>query len=307
MVKWNMQKMYNYCKEYNLDLPKDNQTYTKAQDKYIYICPKHGEYYRSWSKHKDRKICGKCKIINKNKKEFIRKCKEGNKDLPMSEYKDSHTKVKFMCKICNSVYFQTPDVHLRCSGSGCSSCGNDIISRKLSFDNEYYVKLCVNNNIDIPIEKYKNMNTRIKHKCSICGNEYKISPYEHLRGYGCPLHKYSKGENLILNFLNKNNIKYIFQNKFEDLKNISYLSYDFYLPDYNILIEYQGIQHYKPTSFGDKGTKKVYNKFLIQKEHDRLKKEYAKNNGYNLLCIPYTYDNQEKINKFLELYINNDK
>ena len=70
------------------------------------------------------------------------------------------------------------------------------------------------------------------------------------------------------------------------------LSYDFYLIDYNILIEYQGLQHekYKP------GFHKSEKDFEYQQEHDRRKKEYAQNNNINLLEIWYwDYDNVEKI------------
>ena len=51
-TKWNMKLMYDYCKEHNYDLPKDNQTYTNLHNKYIYVCPKHGEYLQEWNKHR---------------------------------------------------------------------------------------------------------------------------------------------------------------------------------------------------------------------------------------------------------------
>ena len=57
------------------------------------------------------------------------------------------------------------------------------------------------------------------------------------------------------------------------------------------MIEYQGQQHYYPVNiYGGE------EKFEIQQEHDRRKREYAKSNGYNLLEIPYyDYDNIEEI------------
>ena len=64
----------------------------------------------------------------------------------------------------------------------------------------------------------------------------------------------------------------------------SLLSYDFYLPDYNKLIEYQGKQHeYAVDWFG--GEKQLEK----QKAYDALKREYAKINGYDLIEIWY-YD-----------------
>ena len=107
---------------------------------------------------------------------------------------------------------------------------------------------------------------------------------------GCMI---SSGEYYLITYLMSNNIKYEYQKRFDDCRGIGDkpLSYDFYLPYYNLLIEYQGMQHYKPVIlFGGE------EQFEIQQEHDRRKREYAKSNGYNLLEIPYyDYDNIEKI------------
>jgi very-short-patch-repair endonuclease len=70
------------------------------------------------------------------------------------------------------------------------------------------------------------------------------------------------------------------------------LSYDFYLPKYNLLIEFQGLQHEKYIP----GFHKSKQDFLKQKEHDKRKKEYAEQNKYNLLEIwYYEFDEIEKI------------
>ena len=69
------------------------------------------------------------------------------------------------------------------------------------------------------------------------------------------------------------------------------LSYDFYLPQYNMLCEFQGLQHRQKTGyFGGE------EKFARQIEHDRRKREYAEDNGYKLLEIWYQdYKNIDKI------------
>lgn len=94
----------------------------------------------------------------------------------------------------------------------------------------------------------------------------------------------SKGEKIIDEYLSKNNIKFIRQKVFDDLTGVGggKLSYDFYLPNVNILIEYQGKQHYEPVKqFGGE------EKYNIQLAHDLLKKNYADVNGITLVCIPY--------------------
>jgi len=53
----------------------------------------------------------------------------------------------------------------------------------------------------------------------------------------------------IRNILKDNNIEYISQKKFDNCKYFRPLPFDFYLPNYNICIEFNGIQHHEPISF----------------------------------------------------------
>ena len=94
--------------------------------------------------------------------------------------------------------------------------------------------------------------------------------------------------------MNTLNISYDPQKTFDDLKDTHLLSYDFYIPDQNILIEYQGQQHYEPVDYFGGGSK-----FKLQQKHDKLKSDYAKDHGYNLIAVPYTYDTLSKIKKYL--------
>lgn len=89
---------------------------------------------------------------------------------------------------------------------------------------------------------------------------------------------------------------------FLDCCNIKPLPFDFYLPEYNVCIEYDGIQHFEPTRFNKKMTiEEANDNFIQQKFRDEIKNNYCKNNNIKLLRIPYTeYDNIEKvINKYL--------
>ena len=57
-----------------------------------------------------------------------------------------------------------------------------------------------------------------------------------------------------------------------------------------VLIEFQGIQHYQPVKrFG--GVKK----FELNQQRDQIKRLFAKSNGSNLIEIPYTMSNEEII------------
>jgi hypothetical protein len=122
----------------------------------------------------------------------------------------------------------------------------------------------------------------------------------------CPICKTSKGEIKIENYLVENdfikNEDYISQKEFDGLVGLGNgnLSYDFYLPKYNLLIEFQGMQHKKY----HKGFHKEKDDFVKQIEHDRLKKQYCLDNYINLLEI--WYDEMDNIEEILnrELLIN---
>ena len=132
--------------------------------------------------------------------------------------------------------------------------------------------------------------TKIKIICPKHGI-FEQTPNNHLlSGHGCPKCRFSRGENKIRNFLQKNNILFEEQKRFKECKDERLLPFDFYLNNENILIEYQGIQHYKD-AFGV-GPEKFYK----YKYHDFLKEEFAKKYGYNLITISYNdYNNIEQI------------
>lgn len=122
-------------------------------------------------------------------------------------------------------------------------------------------------------------------KCKECCHVWQAIISSRNKGVGCPECNKSKGEKKISEILKKKCVNYIPQKEFKGLIGVSggLLSYDFYLPDYNLLIEYQGEQHEKYI----KGLHKSRKDFEKQQEHDRRKKEYAKINNYNLLEIWY--------------------
>lgn len=82
-------------------------------------------------------------------------------------------------------------------------------------------------------------------------HEWEAKINQRVRGSGCPKCRCSKGEKKIDSFLKEKEITFIYEKTFSDLKGTKnrVLSYDFYLPEYNLLIEYQGEQHAIPISF----------------------------------------------------------
>lgn len=133
--------------------------------------------------------------------------------------------------------------------------------------------------------------------------EWKAQIKSRVSGVGNPFLITYKGEEYVKKYLQKNDVTYISQQKFSDLLGTSdgQLSYDFAIPDAKnrfILIEYNGIQHYESCEFfgGEEQFKK-------QQEHDRRKREYAKQHGYKLITIKYTYDTYEKVAEYLDKHL----
>lgn len=274
------------CKDRGLDLPIED--YVNAMTKIKHKCNKGHIYLQKPNTHLRGIGCSIC-YGNKNKtsKEYKRECKDRGYDLPIEDYVNAKTKINHKCKY-GHIYLQKPNDHLQ--GYGCPVC------KKKS--HEEYIKECKEKGLDLPAEDYIDAKTKIKHKCNK-GHVYKQLPSAHLHGQGCSICRESHGEKFIRNYLDKNNIKYEAQKTFKNLKDRKQLSYDFYISDCNILIEYQGIQHYVADEyFGGR------ERFKKQHHHDNLKRKYAKDNGYKLLELHYTLDTQEKVNNYLDKYLN---
>ena len=118
-----------------------------------------------------------------------------------------------------------------------------------------------------------------------CGN-YKVIRNNSLitgntKSCGCMV---SAGEEKIAKILNENNISFIRQKTFDDLmgdKNKK-LSFDFYVPSLNLLIEYQGEQHYRPNAqWGGN------DRYVLQQKYDERKREYCIQKGFLLKEVPY--------------------
>lgn len=243
-------------------------------------------------------------------KEYKDRCTNLGINIPL-EYNGANIKSKHICRGCGLIFYQSPSHNY--TGRLCKKCGHKKTALKCKGQKrtskllrnkrknpKKYIQECKEKGFDMPVEDYIKANIKIKHKCEKCGNVYEQTPDDHLHNKGCPICNESHGEKYIRNYLDEHNIKYIPQKRFKDLKDKTYLSYDFYLPDYNMLIEYQGIQHYESVNI--KGVGK-YTNLQKQQYHDKLKRDYATNNGYILLEPTYKLDTQEKVNKYLDNYL----
>lgn len=111
----------------------------------------------------------------------------------------------------------------------------------------------------------------------------------------------SKGEELINEILQANQIFFEREYSFDDCRNVYPLSFDFYLPSENILIEYDGEQHFRPARFGGISKEEASTIFESTKFRDKIKTEYAKKRGILLIRISYTEDIEFRMTKILEV------
>lgn len=214
-----------------------------------------------------------------------------------NKYKGARTPINHICNKCNNLYKQRPYAHLRGQSCPLCRCKEQHINQRKS--PKEYDKWLENNTNIICLDSYINAMTKINHKCLQCNKVFKVNPHNVKNGKGCPYCKQPHGEKFIQSYLDKHNIVYESQKKFHDLKDKTYLSYDFYLPKQDILIEYQGLQHFRSISFDSKN----YTDLEKQQYHDKLKRDYAINNDYTLLEPTYKLDTQEKVNKYLGKYL----
>ena len=267
--------------------------YKNTNTKIQIICLIHGEFFQTPHSHLAGRHCPKCGEIIKNIKKskttcgFVFQAKKvhNNKySYSKTNYINNFTPVIITCSI-HGDFLQSPNCHLS-QKQGCPDCGG----RKRKNRNEFIenAKRMHGNKYDYSKIEYVSNKRRVIIVCKKHG-EFLQNPNNHLNGSGCPHCKSSKGEEKIRWWLENNNISYIFQKMFNDCRSQQtnrMLKFDFYIPAKNLLIEYDGEQHFR---MGDFGSFKFTKNDLRDIQHrDKIKTDYAFCKNIKLLRIKYT-------------------
>ena len=232
--------------------------------------------------------------------EFIKKAKivHGNEfDYDNVFYFNNSTKVNIIHNKCKKMFGKTPDAHLR--GGGCPYC-----SGKMKLTTEEFInkaKVIHGDEFDYNNVSYVNGNQKVQIKHNKCGKYFEQTPHGHLSGNGCDYCKQSKMEKVTEGYLIEKNIVYEIQKRFENCRDKYPLPFDFYLPELNVLIECQGIQHYMPISSWNRKDftkEQALEDFEDRIKKDAIKREYANNNGCKLIEI--SYKEQKRIPEILD-------
>lgn len=273
----------------------DKTVYINAKTKVIITCPIHGDFLQNPNIHISQKCgCRKCSQpnIGITPKEFcnkVNKIFDGRIVCHEEDFKGMDKQITAYCEKHGK--FRTYPEHLL-KGKACRKCRTE----KLTKTTEQFIKEAKEmhgDEYDYSLVNYVNYKTKVKIICPKHG-AFEQEPDLHIRGSGCPYCYRRKGEARIRLFLERNDIKYKHEKIFDDLKDKSNLRYDFYLPDYNLLIEFQGQQHYLPIDiFGGEEA------FEGIKKRDKMKKDYALLNGYLFLEIKFSDNIEEKLSNYL--------
>lgn len=204
----------------------------------------------------------------------------GDEYVVLGEYINNATNILIQHKKCGRKYYVRPNNFLQ--GMRCLPCYHESITlTQEQASQRVHEALGLNYEI---VGTYKSITTPVEILHLTCGNTFKVRVTDVVQKHsGCPRCVQSRGEEYISNWLDEKSIKYESQKRFENLRDKLPLSYDFYIPSLNVLIEYQGEQHFYYKTFGGISKEKAKENLALQKMHDKIKREYAIDNGYILI------------------------
>ena len=291
----------NYGTEYEVLTP-----YTKAHEKVKVrhsICGYKWEV-DPWSLlRKQIKQCPKCsnkwKRDTDSFKKEVAELYNGEYEV-IGEYVSTNILIHMKHTICGHEFMRTPCAFKQ--GVRCPICRRPnynettatFSSRLLEKHGGKYTMLT----------EYKNAKSLISVRCNKCHQVWDCTPDNLMRGHGCPHYVTSRGEASIERWLIANGLKYKPQYSNRECRDKRALRFDFaiFLPGSDtpaLLIEYDGVQHFRATRFCSDMTNTECEKNLSDvKRKDEIKENFCKEKRIPLLRIHYK--DFDKIDKILE-------
>lgn len=290
------------CKQKNVEYIDCHRQISSTGSMRIYvdfICDKHKEYgVQTVYRNNIGRVKTLCKYCSPNPKlncdEIKQLLCEHSDDFEFMFDDNLIMSGKVLCRCKKHDYFSEIRVKAILSGAGCIKCQYEKISQSVKLTEEQIAEKVNSSSSNVEyVGGYRHAHERINVRCKKCNIIYDTYP-NHIRK--CPnCETYYNGEIMTSEYLKCRNVYYMTQYSFEDCVYKSRLKFDFYLPDCNTCIEYNGRQHYEPVEiFGGE------QRFEDQQIRDNIKRQYCQNNGIKLIEIPYTYDTEDKIKQYLD-------
>jgi very-short-patch-repair endonuclease len=274
--------------------------YSTAKTKVIVTCNEHGDFLITPNNHLSGYGCLKCSGRGFTKEENLSRFINNGHKIHNNKYDYSLVDIsaKKLIIICpiHGEFTQTKIGHIT-NKSGCPLCGKDIAANKTQLGNSRFIEKANkthNGQYSYNNVIYVNAHKKVNVTCSIHG-DFSVTPVNHWsNGVGCPScsnSNPSKGEVIVKNWLVKHNIHFEYQKTFNNLYYKSKkgrLKYDFFIPNQNLLIEFDGEYHFRPISF----SKLIsgVDQLALTQIRDNIKAEYAATNGFKLLRIRFNED-----------------
>lgn len=282
--------------------------------------PKMFYHYDENKEYVDKDACNDCKRLKlnevlkiKNKIIYTKKiqdiCDNMDYELQDFEYEGENTKIPYICRKHKKYGVQRSPYTSLSQGHGCYYCGRKKCETAWKFTYDE-VKSQIEQNgknklLSKIYTKCKDWNLVIS--CEECGNPYTTSLdyYKRNGKTRCNDCTCSYGEKIIVQYLNSKGIIHehdtheIFTREWENP-----LRFDFYLPDFNIAIEFDGEQHYFPVNFDNYHKERFQKEFEDLQIRDKAKNRYCLKNNITLIRIPYW--ERDNIESILDEYFNNN-
>lgn len=252
-------------------------------------------------------LCPKCRKQFEQKsseiktKNIIKNLTNNKIDL-IDSFISTHDNAKFKCNICDKEFITEPHTliqNVKRNKNPEMSFGCPYCSSKYKMTNKEFIDRI--NEIDSSYKilgKFINMHTKVKSFHYKCKKEYMIYPENFIyKNERCPCERdmiKSRQVKKIISILNENHIKYENEKRFKKCKDKKSLPFDFYLEEYNCIIEYDGSQHFNKKFYYEEN-------YEIRHKHDLIKNEFCKNNSINLIRIPYKLSEEEIKNLILDI------
>lgn len=255
------------------------------------------------------KHCPFCEISSKNstKEHAEYKLKMHNKPFEIIEFNGLSGNSELLHTPCgNIIKTKISRILSKTNTDGCIYCSHGSVAYTPEYirdeisdltDGEYTV-----------LSDYTKENIPIKIRHNICGNEWNVIRRNFvIGGTRCPncsrIERRSKNIKLIESILTENKISFNTEVSYDDCRDIRSLPFDILIEDLNLIIEFDGEQHFHPWRFNDDDT---FEKLKETHKHDVIKDNFTYSKNINFLRIPYTIS-QNKIYSILGIVINEYK